>query len=540
MCPGISVKIGIGVNHNRSSSSWSQQKIDATFLFWGETSKITGGKLYNQVTGRIAEYLTVGGSAGSETYKATGADYITADTEYMWFDKAGNQRTVTTAELIGYDLQRTPVKYDDNTPNTIRIIAILKSTTTLSNIDLLNLHHYFRLPIMWSGGWIDQGYEKSNRSDNVQNIWTVEQSATIENAAKTHVVITFNHNLDAGSVPATSAFTLAGKTINNVAISGAVVTLTVTVAYVYGDSVTVAYTQPGSNPLKEATGEALIESFTGVTVVNNIAQTIPTISTATVETAAASNIVITFNNALNNSYVPATTDYAVLVNGSSRGVNTVTVAGTVNTLTLASPCANGDTISVSYTKPATNYLRDNTTGGAVATFSGHAVTNNIVVATSYANAGGAGDRHLIMSVSRAGFNDSGGTPIMPAIIDGHKNNDYATYWYAGGGSTFNVDSNSYITIDFVTAKSMNEVKIYINHAAYTIGTWKWQGSNNGTTFTDLTGNTTLQTHATNDYITDTSLSANSTAYRYYRMIGVSGTINNNVTMWWEMEFKISA
>jgi uncharacterized repeat protein (TIGR02059 family) len=105
----------------------------------------------------------------------------------------------------------------------------------------------------------------------------------------------------------------------------------------------------------------------------------PTVSTATVEDNAKSNLPITFNHTLNVSYVPDVSAFAVLVNGSARGVNSLTVSGAVVNLTLASACAYGDTITVSYTKPASNYLRDNTTGGSVASFSGQTVTNNIMI-----------------------------------------------------------------------------------------------------------------------------------------------------------------
>lgn len=547
----LSISHRVGIPRSSGRQYWTQQKIAATFLFDAFTKDIAGGKLYNTVKGREAEYLTVTGSAGSYHYTCpNNATYIAADTDYAWFKTDGSVSDMTDSRLNSYDLQRTPVLFDDDSPNTNRRISILLASVTLTSAELLQLHHTWRLPIMWSGGWIDNGYEKSNRSDNVQNIWTVEQSATVEDATRTHLGITFNHNLDTGSVPATSAFAVTvngvSRGINSLTISGAVVTLVLASACAYGDTILASYTQPGSNPLKEATGDALIESFSNITVLNNIAQTIPTILTATVETAAPSNLVITFNQTLNTSYVPATTDNAVLVNGSSRAVNSVAVAGARYTLTLASPCVNGDTISVSYTKPVTNFLRDNATGGAVATFNGHAITNNIVIPTSYLNAGGSGDRHLIMSVSRAGFNDGSGTPIMPAIIDGHKNNDYATYWYPNGGAEFPVNSSSYLTIDCKSLKIINEVKIYINHSSFGLGIWKWQGSNNNTdtpppeSFIDLTGNYALQCHPTNDYITDVGLSTNTTPYRHYRLIGVSGSINNNITVFWEFEFKISA
>jgi len=95
-------------------------------------------------------------------------------------------------------------------------------------------------------------------------------SAEITNADPDKVAITFDQALLDTSVPATSAFALSGKTISNVAIVGAVVTLTVTVAYSGIEVVTVNYTKPGSNQLKALVGGGQVASFIGLSVSNNI------------------------------------------------------------------------------------------------------------------------------------------------------------------------------------------------------------------------------------------------------------------------------
>jgi hypothetical protein len=82
-------------------------------------------------------------------------------------------------------------------------------------------------------------------------------SAVIENAAPTVVVLTFDKTVT-GVVK--EDFTLAGKTISDCTINDTVVSLTVTVAYVYGDVVTVDYVQDAGN----------VADFTGQAVTNNI------------------------------------------------------------------------------------------------------------------------------------------------------------------------------------------------------------------------------------------------------------------------------
>jgi len=95
-------------------------------------------------------------------------------------------------------------------------------------------------------------------------------TATVEDETPTKVYINFAWNLDDTSVPDSSAFTLAGKTISGVVITGATITLTVTVAYVYGDVITVDYTMPVVDPLKQESTGASILSWVGWVVTNYV------------------------------------------------------------------------------------------------------------------------------------------------------------------------------------------------------------------------------------------------------------------------------
>jgi hypothetical protein len=93
-------------------------------------------------------------------------------------------------------------------------------------------------------------------------------SAEITSADLTKVVITFDQALNVASVPATTAFTLTGKTISSVVVVGSTVVLTVTVAYVYGNSgVVVDYIKPILNPITADIGGGKADSFTGLAVV---------------------------------------------------------------------------------------------------------------------------------------------------------------------------------------------------------------------------------------------------------------------------------
>lgn len=94
-------------------------------------------------------------------------------------------------------------------------------------------------------------------------------SASVEYADPTKVLINFGWNLD-GTTPDASAFTLAGKTITNVSVVGAQIVLTVSVAYVYGDSITVDYTVPPANRLTQDGTGYIVNSWVGQVVSNYV------------------------------------------------------------------------------------------------------------------------------------------------------------------------------------------------------------------------------------------------------------------------------
>jgi len=170
------------------------------FLFIGYYSHISNGKMPN-ILG--TDYLTVAGSAGSETYQCpNNATYITADSDKLWFNPT--LQTVTTANLIGYDFLRTIVKYDDDSPYTIRWIGILKATSTFTQSELNNLFRYFRLSVWWNNSLNAYGRVKENRGIG-KNSWPPYETESIALFAR----------MAAAGEPATSA----RKTIINTAIA---------------------------------------------------------------------------------------------------------------------------------------------------------------------------------------------------------------------------------------------------------------------------------------------------------------------------------
>jgi hypothetical protein len=93
-------------------------------------------------------------------------------------------------------------------------------------------------------------------------------SIRVENATPNRLDYLFNEVLNGSSIPATSAFTVSGgKTVTGVAITGSTVQVTVNSPYAFGDVITAGYTVPGSNQIKDTSGNnaAAISGSTSVT-----------------------------------------------------------------------------------------------------------------------------------------------------------------------------------------------------------------------------------------------------------------------------------
>ncbi len=154
-------------------------------------------------------------------------------------------------------------------------------------------------------------------------------SAAVENAAPSIIELTYNLSL-ANIVPAASAFSVqvnsAARAVNSVSVSGTKVSLTLASPVVYGNTVTVSYTVPSSNPLQTPAG-GKAASISTQSVTNRVSAPPPPPATpsyvsSAVENTAPSVIVMTFNLSLAN-IVPSTSAFSVQVNSATRAVSSV-------------------------------------------------------------------------------------------------------------------------------------------------------------------------------------------------------------------------
>ena len=203
------------------------------------------------------------------------------------------------------------------------------------------------------------------------------------------LVLTYDEALDEGSVPADTAYTVSvdGTDVDlantdPVTVEGSTVTLTLASAVSAGDTVTVSYSVPTSNPVQDLIGTDAA-AFTDEAVTNVTADTTaPTVVSATVNGAS---LVIAFSEDLaaagslaNESFTVRRTPLGGVEATFALSAGTPPlIRGDEVTLTLASAVSAGDTVTVSYAVPATNNnnrLEDANGNDAVA-FTNEAVTN---------------------------------------------------------------------------------------------------------------------------------------------------------------------
>ena len=149
---------------------------------------------------------------------------------------------------------------------------------------------------------------------------------------------------------------------------------------------------------------------------------------------------------------------------------------------------------------------------------------------SYGNTDGQGDRTASITAFVTESLLAGGTASN--LVDGLFANNYTD------SIAFNAVAVAGLVISFdfgQTAARVITEATWKQSGAQSHGTWKWQGSNDASTWTDIGSSFTLGGATTQ---LQTALSVNIFAYRYYRLLGVSGTASAAPYIQ-EVEFKIS-
>jgi hypothetical protein len=182
-------------------------------------------------------------------------------------------------------------------------------------------------------------------------------SAAVDDAGSTLVATEFQVNIAGGGFVAPSAATVVGGNIE----------LTIS-SVTHGQSVTYTFTDTNSNIVDAGANE--LATFTSKTATNNVK---PVLSSATVASNTADQVVLTFDGTVNNQ--GSTGNYAV---SGGFTVQSISKNGATVTLQLDKPVQNGNSPTVSYTAGALSM----STGLTVASFTNSAITNNVAWAVS--------------------------------------------------------------------------------------------------------------------------------------------------------------
>jgi len=155
--------------------------------------------------------------------------------------------------------------------------------------------------------------------------------------------------------------------------------------------------------------------------------------------------------------------------------------------------------------------------------------------TNYSDSYSTGNRGSIITVTT----NMNTARAVTKIVDGSKSGSSDGFYFTGSQT---VTSSSYIRFQLSAARCFTGCRIWNdeNNDSAGHGYWKWQGSNDGTNWTDLGSSFQLINTgipSTPGYDTfDGGLGSNTTNYTYYQMAGVSGTADSN-SNWMEWEFE---
>jgi hypothetical protein len=133
---------------------------------------------------------------------------------------------------------------------------------------------------------------------------------------------------------------------------------------------------------------------------------------------------------------------------------------------------------------------------------------------SYSNSGGTGQRRYLIAIDTICHLGSGGQRAPVYLIDGSLGTNI---WFDSQ------ISGQYLNFDFGQPRVIDEAKWYQDNAS-TQGTWKFQGSNDNSTFTDVGSTFTLGGATTQ---TITAINGNTTAYRWWKLIQTAGSTTSS-------------
>ena len=231
----------------------------------------------------------------------------------------------------------------------------------------------------------------TNPSTVVDDQPPIFQSATTSTDGET-ITLTYDETLDSANEPAAGNFVVEvhgePRDISTVNVSGKTVELELSRAINTGQPVTVSYTDPtynvdDTNATQDLAGNDAGDLFQReVTNASTVADTTAPSFVRAAMSSDGGTLTLTYDEALDETNRPATTDFAVTVAGQSTDVSSVDVSGRGVLLTLNSAVTAGQDVKVTYTDPSTdndaNAIQD-PAGNDAATLTNRSVSNTSAV-----------------------------------------------------------------------------------------------------------------------------------------------------------------
>ena len=166
------------------------------------------------------------------------------------------------------------------------------------------------------------------------------------------------------------------------------------------------------------------------------------------------------------------------------------------------------------------------------------VSSVIASSTTVAPAYFTGNQQSVVTMtSNANIYNYTGSPNtalgFDQLFDGDTTSISSVHSFVFGTGT-QPASGKYLRFQFASpAKLITEAKLYVG-STEGLGTWQWQGSNDGSAWTTIGNTFTLGATAGGQALTE--LSGNTNYYTWYQMIGSAGTISDYPYVK-EIEFK---
>ena len=163
-----------------------------------------------------------------------------------------------------------------------------------------------------------------------------------------------------------------------------------------------------------------------------------------------------------------------------------------------------------------------------------------VSAGSVSEAYETGDRESSYSILASGI-DTGSDIVSGDLgnwFNGNQSQNSTGGWYWNSiGSNMSGNSFTFALGSGVT-KVYTGAKFYNDANGASCGNWKFQGSNDNSSYTDLSASFEWVTAGDSAPFTKEVSWSNDTAYRYLRLLGLTGAQTNNNPWQTELEFKI--